>query len=230
MKVNKTKGKYDKTYFLERDHLQKHLVNIIENIACENNSKSLLEVGVGSGKLMKKLKKDGFKIEGIDISPIAARMAGAKVGSATKIPFKDKSFDLVIAISIIEHITEKEGELFIKEVNRVLTKNGIVFLVTPNFASPLRIIFGKKWAGYADKTHVYFYTPLSLKKLLKNNEFDNVRLFFRITTPVLEWPLPAFFHKLPDRMKLAVNYLLANTPIAFLVRDTFWISARKYGN
>ena len=49
MKTNKPKGKYDKRYFDERDQLQMHLVNVIENIAKKNKSKELLEVGVGSG-------------------------------------------------------------------------------------------------------------------------------------------------------------------------------------
>lgn len=227
MRGSKTKGKYDRKYFDERDQLQMHLVNVIENIAKKNKLSKLLEVGVGSGKLMKKLRKDGFNIQGFDKSPIAAKMAGAKVGSATKIPFRDNSFDFVIAISIIEHLTEKEGRVFAQELNRVLKKNGVVFMVTPNFASPLRVMFGKKWAGYVDKTHVYFYTPLSLRRLLKKYGFDSVKFFFKITIPVLEWPLPAFFHKLPNPIKLGVNYLLANTPIAFLARDTFWISARK---
>jgi SAM-dependent methyltransferase len=54
----------------------------------------------------------------------------AVIGDATKLPFKDKSFDFVIASHILEHIPNPE--LFLNELQRV-SKAG--YIETPNFIS-----------------------------------------------------------------------------------------------
>lgn len=222
----KTTKMYDTNYFSERDYIPHHLINVLEIIFKKNKINTILEVGVGSGKLMKKLKEDGYTIKGIDISPVAAKLSGARVASATKIPFAKDKFDCVLAISIIEHLTEKEGKIFIKEANRVLKNKGILFIVTPNFSSPLRHIKKDKWFGYSDKTHVFFYTPNSLKKLLNINKFVNVNIAFKITSSSMEWPLPRLFHNSPKIIKYLINFLLVSTPLAYF-RDSFWIEGQK---
>jgi ubiquinone/menaquinone biosynthesis C-methylase UbiE len=217
---------YDKQYFSERDYLPSHLLNTLEIFLKENKVKDVLEVGAGSGKLMKALRERGYSVEGIDISPISAKLSGAKVASATKIPFKAQSFDCLLAISIIEHLSKKDGEIFINEARRVLRNNGVIFIVTPNFSSPARYLKKEKWFGYSDKSHIFFYTPKSLRKLLLKNNFKNVKLTFKITSSKLEWPLPAVFYKLPTPFRYLTNYLLISTPLA-LVRDSIWVGGNK---
>lgn len=46
-----------------------------------------------------------------------------------KLPFKDNSFDHVIALDVIEHI--KDDALFLNEILRVLKKRGKLFITTP---------------------------------------------------------------------------------------------------
>lgn len=217
---------YDKKYFEERNFLISSYVNVIDNLLAEHKIKNVLDVGVGSGLLMKYLKKRGYDVQGIDISPESAKISGAIIASATKIPFKKNEFDCVLGISIIEHLTQKEGIKFVKEINRVLKPKGIVFLITPNYASPLRYVRGNNWYGYSDRSHIFFYTPRSLRKLLLDNNFEHIRLKFKITISELEWPLPSYFHKLPDWCKYIINYLFVSTPFA-LIRDSVWISGRK---
>lgn len=227
--MNKTKKiikEYDEAYFAERDYLPCHLLNVIEILLRQNSIHSVLEVGVGSGKLMNKLKDLGYNVNGIDISSVAAKLVGATIASATDIPYPNNQFDCVLGISIIEHLTERDGKKFINEAHRVLKKDGIILLVTPNFSSPLRYIQGKNWFGYSDKTHVFFYTPNNLSNMLQKNGFKDIRLTFKIRISSLEWYLPSVFYKLPTPFKYLINYLLVSSPIA-LFRDSFWISGRK---
>lgn len=216
---------YNKEYFSERDYLPSHLANVLEILLKENNIKKILEVGVGSGKLMKYLRKKGYEVKGIDVSPISAKLTGSVIASATKIPFKDSSFDCVLGISIIEHLSKNEGEQFIKEAYRVLKNKGIIFLVTPNFSSPLRYLYGKKWFGFSDRSHIFFYTPHSLKKILNKNNILQVVFKFKINSSQLDWPVPAFIHKFPSVIKYLINYLLVSTGLG-LFRDSFWVMGR----
>jgi SAM-dependent methyltransferase len=148
------------------------------------------------------------------------------VGTATAIPFIGSKFDSVVAVSLIEHLDVNEGHLFIEEAFRVLRPGGVIFLVTPNFRSPLRYVQGDHWFGFSDKTHVTFYTPNHMRRLLAAHGFDGVRFAFRVNTAELEWPLPRFFYRLPARIRLFLNYVLASTPLGQF-RDSFWVAARK---
>lgn len=51
-------------------------------------------------------------------------------GSAIQIPFPSQSFDLIIIQDVIEHLTDVNN--FYSEVKRVLKKNGVIYLSTPN--------------------------------------------------------------------------------------------------
>lgn len=109
------------------------------------SGKRVLDIGCGSGWIeLMLLDKNAKAIDAIDISKDVIAKAKAqnlkkvkyKVAGATKLPYPDESFDLVVCFEVMEHI-EKEGEpkLF-AEAKRVLKKNGIFLLTTP-FRNPI---------------------------------------------------------------------------------------------
>ena len=147
--------------------------------------------------------------------------------SNCSLPFKDKSFSFVCAISVIEHLTESQAHQFLKEARRLLKVNGMLFLITPNFNSPFRYIKGKKWFAYSDPTHTVFYTPASIKYLLTKHNFYNPNFRFKINWKVtFDWHLPLFLRKLPQPIKYAISYLLISSPLATF-RDSFWVACNK---
>src|SRR3989338_9671485 len=48
------------------------------------------------------------------------------------IPFDDNTFDALYALRIIEHLTLREGEIFVSEIYRVLKPGGIGRLTAPD--------------------------------------------------------------------------------------------------
>lgn len=87
----------------------------------------ILDIGANQG-LLHKMIDDG-KMIGLDIvvSNYSRRMVK---GSAEKMPFKENSFDTVIAGEVLEHLPHPEK--FMRECKRVLRSNGIVIITTPN--------------------------------------------------------------------------------------------------
>jgi len=51
-------------------------------------------------------------------------------GNVAKLPFQDKSFDLVSALDVLEHI--KNDDLAISEISRIAKKDGIVIITVPH--------------------------------------------------------------------------------------------------
>jgi SAM-dependent methyltransferase len=108
----------------------------------------LLDLGCGAGRHAFEAARRGASVVALDmdfgelnqVSAIAAAMdeageipAGASItaasGDATRMPFGDDSFDLVIASEVMEHIPADQGAM--NEVARVLRPGGIAAVTVP---------------------------------------------------------------------------------------------------
>lgn len=228
MPVHQAESKklFTEEYFADKDDVPVHLVAVLNEIIEQRLFCNILEVGCGTGRLMNGLRREGRRIHGCDLSLHAARRSGAQVADATRLPYKRKMFDFVIAVSVIEHLYEDQGEMFLNEVTRVLRKGGCLFMVTPNFASPLRYLKGKRWFGYTDPTHVQFYTPQVLARNMERFGFADIRLQFALKRyPDFNWGLPI---KTPGVLNRFLSWLLISSPAA-LIRDSFWIMGKYAG-
>jgi len=64
-------------------------------------------------------------------------------GNSGYLPFRNRSFDIVILQDVIEHIRERE--LLVNEVTRVLRYNGVIYVSTPNKHSVVNILADPHW-------------------------------------------------------------------------------------
>lgn len=91
----------------------------------------LLDLGTGDGQTLSALASGGLAV-GIDRSPRAlraARQAGhrALVGAdASAIPFRDATFEVVLAADLLHHQDDAHVEATLREAARVLRSNGRV--------------------------------------------------------------------------------------------------------
>ncbi len=90
---------------------------------------SILEVGVGDGVLGSFIKNNtNIKYQSLDI---ASDLAPDMVGSVTKIPATDKSFDIMCAFEVLEHLPFDQFEQAVSELCRVARTHVIISL--PHF-------------------------------------------------------------------------------------------------
>lgn len=225
---------YNQTYFTKRDALDIPVAESIKKFMHDHQLHTVLDVGCGTGQIVKFLNDSGFDAYGCDVSKIAVKMGRKLNGrkkivhaTASKLPFKDRTFDLVISISMIEHITQNQVTKFLQESKRVLRSGGYIFLVTPNFATPLRSLQREHWGGYADPTHINFYTPNSLATTLKQHEFSRINVNIGIPYKrSIGKKYLSHIGYIPDFLKGEVLYLFFSTPLRFM-RNSFWIAARS---
>ena len=97
------------------------------------DSSFLLDLGCGKGLLFDNLaSSDESELVGVDLIKNRKQTYHHVVGSATRLPFKNNSFSLVTAFSILEHIPEAERKTFYSEAKRVLRGEGIFLIQLPN--------------------------------------------------------------------------------------------------
>jgi len=102
--------------------------------------KTVLDTGCGCGYGSYYLAEEGAKkVVGVDISEEAIEYSKEhykdeklefKVMDCTNLSFPDNSFDVVVSFELIEHIPEYKRHL--SEVQRVLRKEGVFIISTPN--------------------------------------------------------------------------------------------------
>lgn len=94
------------------------------------NPRSVLEVGCAYAPMVKILNERGIFAVGMDISRWCAEQSAAPdnhvVGSATDLPFKDKSFDAVMCIGTLEHVPEDLIPKTMSEFDRVAKRGGLL--------------------------------------------------------------------------------------------------------
>lgn len=101
---------------------------------------AILDVGTSTGANLRLLQEMGFtNLLGLDRSPEAIRWCEGKGlgtvqrGDICSIPFRDESFDLILATDIIEHVDD--DIMALKELQRVLKKSGRIVITVPTFPS-----------------------------------------------------------------------------------------------
>ncbi|MDP2624971.1 MAG: class I SAM-dependent methyltransferase, partial [Candidatus Peregrinibacteria bacterium] len=120
-------------------------MKIVNTIELHPNDK-LLDVACGPGTLLFKIYTlhPSLKLTGLDIDPeileIARKKSKGQSGiqfieaSATQMPLKDKSFDVITSTLAFHHLTTQQKQDALSEICRLLKPGGTFWLF--DFAKP----------------------------------------------------------------------------------------------
>ncbi|MDD3296482.1 MAG: class I SAM-dependent methyltransferase [Candidatus Omnitrophica bacterium] len=156
----------------------------------------LLDVGCNYGIFLKLAKENGYQVYGVDMSQSAIKYArnelklNVECKTLKGANFPSEYFDVISMFDVIEHVKDPIGEL--QEIHRVLKKDGLFFLTTPNVKVymlkaqivkmfPFLAYYKDNFTGTPYKAnefglpyHINFFTPGSLTKMLIEAGFKDV--------------------------------------------------------
>lgn len=120
--------------FIKSEHLHRYAVALqyIEN-------RIVLDIACGEGYGSWLLSSNAKQVIGVDIDVVSIKKAQEKYklknlhfqhGDVTKLRFENNTFDIIVCFETIEHVIDYNEAL--KEIKRVLKKDGILIMSTPN--------------------------------------------------------------------------------------------------
>lgn len=223
---------YEDLYQLEGKHWwhiskRRAVYKLIKKYNTKKNPK-ILDIGCGTGKNMEELQYLG-ETYGLDSSTEAltfCRRRGLKnltLGTAEETHLKEKFFDIVTVLDVLEHTDDKKVLL---EIKRILKKNGIVIMTVPAFPW-----LWSKWDEVLH--HKKRYTINALKEILIVNNFKLIKatyLYSFLILPLLiirkiKQNISKDFYESDFKLSNPLfNLLLSNlSRFEFLLTENFYI-------
>lgn len=174
----------------------------------------ILDAGCGAGRYSIEFAKRGCRVTLFDISDVQLKIAEEKITEA-KVneniegifqgdirdlsQFEDEQFDMVVCYGAPLSYVLENREKAILEFNRVLSKNGLLFISANNKWGILKMLLGNKYPGFfsdPEYWHIdkvmktgdlpkhekvnqparHFFEAEELNKLLKENGFNKIVL------------------------------------------------------
>lgn len=138
----------------------------------------ILDVGCYAGFFLEVARNRGWEVTGAEPSEWASSYArdtlkmDVRTGVLKDQNFMEEYFDVVTLWDVLEHLSDPLDDL--KEINRIMKRDGLLCLTTINIDSLFARITGKRWPQLM-VMHNFFYTPATIKTLLAKAQFSVLR-------------------------------------------------------
>ena len=143
-------------------------------------ARSVLEIGPGSGVMLRDLKTQGFDVVGIEtdsdrVRAIRENEIPCYQGSLEDVmgSLKPRSFDAAVLCHVFEHLYRPRETL--DNIRSLLREGGIIYLVLPDSGSIEARLFGKYWRGLDLPRHIVHYDSRKMETLLTGSGFEIVK-------------------------------------------------------
>ena len=220
-----SEGPEDRLNFVQ---LQAYLCNFLPN----PDRLPILDLGCGSGKFVRFLREQNLEVLGVEPSEALYERYLSKEPTIfypsieALVASERGPFGAIVANDVLEHVADPRQ--FISDISTLLCKGGILLLSTPDLASPVARLLGKRW-HHVNRYHLALFTRPAMIRLAAEAGLTalNSRYLCRLFS-------------LGYAIKYLCSYAFHMTPPAFLrrldtiaipinLRDTITMVFRKAG-
>jgi SAM-dependent methyltransferase len=149
---------------------------------------NLLDIGCATGVFFDSFMKGNWRLYGVDTAPLGVSIArtkqGAEVfnGTLREAQYPSGFFDVVSILDTLYYDPDPRATLI--EIQRILKDDGLLAVEVPGFThtllrnrGPLCWLLDRKWTkGYAASSHLYYFSPRSLRLLLEASGFRVLKM------------------------------------------------------
>lgn len=135
----------------------------------------LLDIGYGSGYLLRTAHTHGFQVYGLETSRALTSKLDSFFGQRLAVghlgvdPIPWGSFDVVVMTHVLEHLADPLPVL--GHILEALNPGGVLYVAVPDSGSWQFRIFGKEWDAVNPVAHYQFFSETSLTRALRDAGF-----------------------------------------------------------
>lgn len=153
---------------LRKRNFRRWLNDIQPYIKAKGNA---LDIGCASGDFLEILREQGWNIEGIELDPaMFDELRNRNIPFFPEVFEKfetTKKYQLITLFDVMEHLPDIHGSL--ERLKSILADDGIIALLTPDYGSSQRKLFGKKWFQFKPVEHIHYFSEKTLSLALSKH-------------------------------------------------------------
>ncbi|HEX8844388.1 MAG TPA: class I SAM-dependent methyltransferase [Pyrinomonadaceae bacterium] len=183
-------GYYDEHNLTVPAFVHRQLRTIIARFDPFRQTNRLLDIGCGSGVLLKAACAAGWEAEGLEVSGPAVkhiRGMGFTVfhGELADALYPTAHFDVVTASELLEHVPDPQA--LVAEVVRILRPGGLFWATTPHGRGASARLLGTRWSVVCPPEHLHLFSLSGMRGLLKTAGFSHPRILTHGVNPFEIW-------------------------------------------
>lgn len=157
--------------------LKKRIKSILE---FKNTKGEILDIGCASGEFLEEFRDlTGWQVTGLEVVEPAIKITRKKnISVITKelldANLKENTFDVITLWDVIEHLSDPSAVLI--ECHKILKKDGLIVIKTPDPSGIEALFFKKYWVGYEAPQHLFNFPRKVLVDYLHNIGFRVERI------------------------------------------------------
>lgn len=221
------------------------IVYILKDFLKSTKPLICLEIGCSAGRMTRIFGQHFKRVLAIDIDKEAIenarkknRLANIKyqIADALNLPFKEKSFDVVICNNVYEHLPDPFKMM--REVERVLKRDGVCYFAGPNKYTLIEPHYFLPFLSWLPKNLSSLFLRITGKADFYYETLFSYSQLRRLTAKFRVYDYTMRVLKEPKKFQAGhpAQALLARTPTLFLemiqpfLPSFFWILAKKKTN
>ena len=168
---------FDRVYALARKRNIRYKYGVVSRF---KSSGKILDVGCGTGELLKYFKDKGWQTSGIEPVEKARSFAineySLDVFDEKQLHlFDTQTFDVITLWHVLEHVYDLNGR--IEELKRLLKSDGVLIIAVPNINSYDASFYGKHWGALDVPRHLYHFNQETMSALLEKHALRVIKSY-----------------------------------------------------
>lgn len=173
---NSKKGLINSIYQIVRKRAINGKLKILESHA-DKRSRSILDIGCGTGEFLSACKNEGWKTKGIEPNENARNQAkfnyALDVSGEEEILSLTGGYGFITMWHVLEHVHNLRER--VKQIRTLLENEGIAIIAVPNLTSADAKKYGEFWAAYDVPRHLYHFSPERIKNLFQTEGMEHIQ-------------------------------------------------------
>jgi 2-polyprenyl-3-methyl-5-hydroxy-6-metoxy-1,4-benzoquinol methylase len=171
---------FEKAYHIVRKYALNKKLQLINSFGFD--SKSLLDIGCGTGDFLQTAQKNNWTVTGIEPNELARDVANKKTKDSVfdtnqLLEFNSHSFDVITLWHVLEHLPNLEEQT--RNLKKLLKPNGVLIIAVPNYKSFDAHYYKQFWAAFDVPRHLWHFNRESISRLFSKLSMEVIK-----TTPM----------------------------------------------